>query len=73
MGNNRPKTQEELVRNLKIIYDSFEVKDLTWEEFRNQMLDLHDPNKIMDDLGDIELQRAREKMNRMRVNNAIKK
>ena len=29
----RPKTQEEYIRNLKVIYDSFEVKDLTWEQF----------------------------------------
>ena len=68
----RPKTEKELVRNLKIIYDSFPVKDLTWDEFRNQMVDLYDPNKMFNDLGDIELKRAREKMNRIRINKAIK-
>lgn len=67
----RPKTQAEYIRNLKRIYDSFEVKDLTWDEFRNQMLDLQDPKKMMDDLGDIELRKARERLNRMRVKKAM--
>lgn len=68
----RPKTKEEYIRNLKAIYDSFEIKDLSWDEFRNQMLDLQDPKKMMDDLGDIELIKARERLNRMRINNAMK-
>ena len=68
----RPKTQEEFIRNLRVIYDSFEVKDLTWDEFRNQMLDLNDPKKMMSDLDDIELKKAREQMNRMRIEKAVK-
>lgn len=69
----RPKTQEEFIRNLKRIYDSyFEVKDLTWDEFRNQMIDLHDPKKMFDDLNDMQLRKARERMNRMRVEKAVK-
>ena len=68
----RPKTQEEFIRNLRVIYDSFEVKDLTWDEFRNQMLDLNNPKKMMSDLDDIELQKARERLNRMRINKAVK-
>lgn len=55
-----------------MIYDSFEVKDLTWDEFRIQMLDLNDPKKMMSDLSDIELQKARERLNRMRINKAVK-
>ncbi len=66
----RPKTHEEFIRNLRVIYDSFEVKDLTWDEFRNQMIELHDPNKMFKDLGDIELKKARERMNKMRINKA---
>ncbi len=68
----RPKTQEEIVRNLRVIYDSFDNKDLTWDEFRNQMLELFDPKKAMTDLGDIQLRKAREKMNRMRIDKGRK-
>ena len=42
----RPKTKAEYVRNLKRIYDNFSVKDLTFDEFRNQMLELEDPKAI---------------------------
>lgn len=67
----RPKTQVEYIRNLKRIYDSFEVKDLSWDEFRNQMLALSDPKKMMGDLGDIELRKARERLNRMRIQKVL--
>jgi len=70
---SRPKTQAEYIRNLRVIYDSFEVKDLSWDEFRNQMLELNDPKKIMDDLGDVQLKRARERMNRMRITKAMER
>ena len=69
----KPKTREEYIRNLKIIYDNFEVKDLTWDQFRNQMLDLNDPKKMFDDLGDMQLKKARERMNRIRVEKAVGK
>lgn len=68
----RPKDKQEYIRNLKVIYESFEVKDLTWDEFRNQMLNLNDPKKMFDDLGDIQLKKAREQMNRMRIQGAVK-
>ncbi len=42
----RPKTRAEFVQRLKRIYDSFPDKDLTWDEFRNQMLELWDPKKV---------------------------
>ena len=69
----RPKHTDKaaLVKSLKNIYDGFEVKDLTWDEFRNQMLELYDPKKMFDDLGDMELKKARERMNRIRIDNAI--
>ena len=69
----RPKNKAEFVRNLKRIYDSFEVKDLTWNQFRQQMLDLHDPKKMFKDLGNIELSKARERLNRIRIDNATGK
>ena len=54
------------------IWEGFEVKDLTKEEFIRQMLELYDPKKMMDDLGDIELKKGREKLNKMRIENALK-
>jgi len=36
----RPKTREDYVRRLRRLYDNFAVKDLTWEQFRNEMLEL---------------------------------
>lgn len=67
----RPKNKQEYIKNLKTIYASFEIKDLTQGEFIRQMSDLHNPNKIVSDLGDVELKCAREKLNRMRINKAI--
>lgn len=69
--NQRPQSKREYVQRLKAIYDSFEVKDLTWPEFRNQMLDLSDSKKMMSDLGDIQLKKARERLNKMRINKAL--
>ena len=42
----RPTTKEEYIKRLKIIYDGFDDKNLTWDEFRNQMLELEDPKAI---------------------------
>lgn len=42
----RPKTREEYIKRLKVIYDGFSVKDLTWEEFRNQALELENPEAV---------------------------
>ena len=39
----RPKTKEEYIKRLNVIYDNFAVKDLTKQEFINQMLELEDP------------------------------
>lgn len=42
----RPTTKAEYVRRLKRIYDNLDVKDLTWDEFRNQALELEDPRAV---------------------------
>ena len=67
----KPKNTIEYIQRLKIIYDSFEVKDLSWDAFRKQMLELSDPKKMMSDLGDMELKKARERLNRIRVDKAV--
>jgi len=42
----RPKTKAEYIRNLKIIYAGFDDKDLSEQEFINQMLELDDPKAV---------------------------
>lgn len=68
---SRPKDENEFIKRMKVIYTSFDIKDLSESEFIRQMIELMDPKKIMSDLGDIELKRAREKLNRMRIDKAI--
>jgi len=60
----RPKTEEEFVRNLKRIYESFEVKDLTLPEFIRQMKELHDPNKMFEDLGEEKFIKGKDNVTR---------
>ncbi len=75
MPKPKPKTEEEFVRKLRIAYDGFppEGKNLTWDEFRNQALALVDPQNCMDDLGDLQLIKARQRMNKMRIDRGLKK
>ncbi|KKK93181.1 hypothetical protein LCGC14_2695460 [marine sediment metagenome] len=61
-----------LKERFSTIWEGFEVKDLTKEEFIRQMLELYDPKKMMDDLGDIELKKGRERLNKIRIDNARK-
>ncbi len=68
----RPKTKEQIVKNLKAIYASFDKKDLTEAEFIRQMLDLQDPKKMTSDLSDMELKLARERLVRMKIDRAVK-
>ena len=70
---SRPKSKAEQIERYKSIYQGFEVKDLSQEEFVRQMLDIMDPKKVMDDLGDIQLQKARERTNRIRIDRGMAK
>lgn len=66
---SRPKHLTE--QAIKTIYDSFEVKDMPYAQFRKELLDLHDPRKAMDDLDDMTLRLARQRMNRMRIDKQL--
>ncbi len=70
---SRPKSKAEFVKRMRVVYDSFdeEGKNLSWDEFRNQCLELMDPKKIMNDLGDLQLQRARESSHKIRIDKAL--
>lgn len=56
---------------IKAIYDSFEKKDMPFAQFRKELKDVQDPDKMASDLSDIELLRARERMNRIRINKRL--
>ncbi len=61
-----------LKRRFATIWEGFEVKDLTKEEFIRQMLALYDPKKMMADLGDIELKKGREKLNKLKIERGLR-
>ena len=61
----------ELKKRFATIWEGFEIQDLTKEEFIRQMLELYDPKKMMSDLGDIELKKGRERLNKMRIDKGL--
>lgn len=46
-------------------------KDMSFAEFRKEMDNLTDPEKIADDLADIELQKTRVRSNKLRIDRAL--
>lgn len=57
--------------DIKTLYDSFEKKDMPFAKFRQELKDVMDPNKMVRDLSDIELRKAREKLHRMKINKTL--
>lgn len=66
-----PRPKELTEPAIRALYDSFEEKDMPYAQFRKELIDLCDPNKMFDDLSDIELRKARERMNKLRIKNAL--
>ena len=56
--------------DIRAIYESTN-KDMPFAKFRQEIIDVQDPNKMVKDLDDIQLQKARERMNRMRINKRL--
>ena len=54
---------------IKKVWDGFgpEGQNMSFSEFRREMKALSDPAKIQRDLADIELLKARERSNRIRI------
>lgn len=65
----RLKTEDEMVRNFKALYEHTN-KDMPLPEFIREMKGVMDPNKILNDLSDIELQKARARANKLRIDRA---
>jgi len=60
-------------KQLRQIYDKFEKKDMAFSDFCKEMRDLGNPVKMQEDLGQIELIKAREQANRAMVDRAVKR
>ena len=56
-------------QKIRILYDSFDKKDLSFQEFHKRMKRLQDPETMNEDLG--RLMTQRHEVNT--INNAIKK
>ena len=59
------------IRKLKRVYDGLDVKDMPWEKFRDEMMNMRDPDKIEKDLADITARKARERVSRERILRAL--
>ena len=57
------------------IYDKFpsEGRDMSREDFHKEMQGLVDPVKMQQDLANIELLKARERTNRIRIDRSLKR
>ena len=57
------------------IYNRFPVdkRDMSREEFRKAIRDLSDPKKMERDLENIQLLKARERTNRIRIDRSLKR
>ncbi len=64
------KTEDKQARDLKAIWEQTN-KDMPLHEFIRQGKDLMDPTKMVNDLSDIELQKARARMNKIRIDNSL--
>ena len=56
------------VQRIRVLYDSFEKKDMPFEDFLKEFTGASDPKKIQDDLELIQ----REKYVRTEIDNALK-
>lgn len=57
---------------IRAIYDGFTEKDMPYEEFARELTALTDPRLMMSDLQDIELQKARQRSHKARIDKALK-
>jgi hypothetical protein len=56
---------------IRKIYNKFEVKDMTFEQFAKDFMDLTDPKKMQNDLAVIGMKISAERGNRSRINKAL--
>jgi hypothetical protein len=66
------KLRQKKLAHVRAIYNKIEVKDMTFEQFAKEYLELMDPQKMQRDLASIKMMKDTEKANRNRINTAIK-
>lgn len=58
---------------IRAIYAGFQNKDMTYENFAKELIDLFDPEKAMLDLGNMEMQKARQRSAKARIDRAVQR
>ncbi len=60
-------------KQIKEIYDGFgfDGQNMTLADFRREIKDLTDPVKMQADLAEIELMKARERTNKIRIDRSL--
>lgn len=59
-------------QEIRALYNKFEKKDMPFEEFKNRFRAAISPSKMQEDLMNIQMQKAVERTNRIRIDRAIK-
>ncbi|MFX1452927.1 MAG: hypothetical protein ACFFCM_18975 [Promethearchaeota archaeon] len=60
-------------QQLKQIYNNFEVKDMTFADFKKEINSLSDPVKMQQDLSNIQLLKARGRLNKERIDRNLRR
>ena len=58
------------IAKIRKVYDGFAVKNISFQEFARRIQGLSDPGRMRRDLDEIELRKARERTNRIRIDRA---
>jgi len=59
------------IREIKSLWDSFEVKDMSWPEFLAEFRDLTDPASMQRDMAQVMSQKQLERSTRSKINAAV--
>ncbi len=64
--------KQKKLAELRRIYNNFEVKDMTFEQFCKEFTAMTDPTKIQEDLASMSLQVATRRSNKIRIDRALR-
>lgn len=65
------KKRIEKIRKIRELYDSFEYKDMSWEDFLSEFTGLTSSAKMQGDLAGIMQQKQTGRSNQVRIDEAI--
>ncbi|GAG89525.1 unnamed protein product [marine sediment metagenome] len=58
---------------IRALYDSFDKQDMPFVDFRRELKDVMNPNKMVTDLDKISLRKIRGQMNKLRIDQGVKR